>query len=66
MIQKTFVRIKKVVPVNNIFISTNDLYRNLVLDQLSEVDKSHIIIEPEKRNTAPSILYASLKIKETI
>ena len=64
LIQKTFARLKKIVPVNNIFISTNDLYRNLVLDQLSEVDKSHIIIEPEKRNTAPSILYASLKINK--
>jgi len=64
LIQKTFVRLKKVVPVNNIFISTNDLYRDLVLDQLSEVDKSHIIIEPKKRNTAPSILYASLKINK--
>ena len=64
LIQKTFFRLKKIIPVKNIFISTNDLYKNLVLDQLSEVDKSQIIIEPKKRNTAPSILYASLKINK--
>lgn len=62
LIQKTFSRINDLVPANNILIATNEKYEELVLNQLSEVTKNQLLLEPAMRNTAPCILYAALKI----
>jgi len=64
LIQETFVRINKIIKTKNIFISTNEKYKNLVLTQIPKVNSNNLICEPLKRNTAPSILYASLKINQ--
>ncbi|WP_233899818.1 mannose-1-phosphate guanylyltransferase [Tenacibaculum piscium] len=63
LIQRTFHRINQLIPSENIFISTNERYENLVLKQLPEISKKQLLLEPVMRNTAPCILYASLKIK---
>lgn len=62
LIQRTFTRINKLVPSNNILIATNERYNNLVLEQLPEVSNNQVLLEPAMRNTAPCILYAALKI----
>ncbi|WP_340074295.1 mannose-1-phosphate guanylyltransferase [Leptobacterium sp. I13] len=62
LIQRTFNRLCKSVPKENIFILTNERYNNLVLEQLSGISQRQIVLEPAMRNTAPCILYASLKI----
>jgi len=64
LIQKTFSRLSNIIPVENILILTNDKYTNLVTEQLPFVKKENIVTEPAMRNTAPCILYASLKIKK--
>jgi len=64
LIQETFVRINKIIKTKNIFISTNEKYKNLVLTQIPKVNSNNLICEPLRRNTAPSILYASLKINQ--
>jgi mannose-1-phosphate guanylyltransferase len=64
LIQKTFHRLANVIPKENIFILTNERYNDLVLEQLPEVTKRQIVLEPAMRNTAPCILYASLKIQK--
>ena len=64
LIQTTFDRLKKNIPVENILILTNELYSDLVLEQLPEITKTQVISEPAMRNTAPCILYASLKIQK--
>lgn len=63
LIQKTFDRIQKIVPPENIYILTNTQYESLIKEQLPQVSRHHIILEPVMRNTAPCILLASLKIK---
>lgn len=65
LIQKTFSRLSKLIPAENIFILTNEKYNSLVLDQLPQVKQEQVLLEPAMRNTAPCILYASLKIKKT-
>lgn len=55
MIEETFARVAEVVPVENIFVSTTVAYASLVLDQLPEISKERLILEPESRNTAPAI-----------
>lgn len=62
LIQKTFERINGLVPSGNILIATNERYEDLVLQQLPEVQKNQLLLEPSMRNTAPCILYAALKI----
>ncbi|WP_411768689.1 mannose-1-phosphate guanylyltransferase [Winogradskyella sp. A3E31] len=64
LIQKTFYRLAKLIPTENIFILTNERYNDLVLEQLPEVKQRQVVLEPAMRNTAPCILYASLKIQK--
>lgn len=64
LIQKTFHRLAKLIPQENIFILTNERYNDLVLEQLPEVTQRQVVLEPAMRNTAPCILYASLKIQK--
>lgn len=64
LIQKTFSRLAKLIPSENIYILTNERYNDLVLEQLPMVQQDQILLEPAMRNTAPCILYASLKIKK--
>lgn len=61
LIQQTFDRLLKLAPKENIYIVTNDLYKQLVIDQL-EVDADQVLCEPNRRNTAPCIAYANYKI----
>ncbi len=64
LIQKTFDRLSRFIPAENILILTNKRYRNLVLEQLPEVAEAQVVLEPTMRNTAPCILYAALKIQK--
>lgn len=64
LIQKTFSRLSKLIPTENILILTNERYNELVLQQLPMVKPEQVLLEPAMRNTAPCILYASLKIKK--
>ncbi len=64
LIQKTFNRLSNIIPKENIFILTNERYNDLVFEQLPEVTKRQVVLEPAMRNTAPCILYASLKIQK--
>ena len=64
LIQKTFSRLSKLIPVENILILTNERYNSIVLEQLPTVKQEQVLLEPAMRNTAPCILYASLKIQK--
>lgn len=64
LIQKTFSRLSKIIPIENILILTNERYNDLVLEQLPMVKQEQVLLEPAMRNTAPCILYASLKIQK--
>jgi mannose-1-phosphate guanylyltransferase len=64
LIQKTFQRLSQSIPKENIFILTNERYNDLVFQQLPEITKRQVVLEPAMRNTAPCILYASLKIQK--
>jgi mannose-1-phosphate guanylyltransferase len=64
LIQKTFSRLSQLIPVENILILTNEKYNHIVLEQLPMVKPEQVLLEPAMRNTAPCILYASLKIKK--
>lgn len=64
LIQQTYERLLKICPPENIYIVTNELYRNLVKEQLPGTQDEQILCEPTARNTAPCIAYASYKIAQ--
>jgi len=62
LLQQTFDRLRKVFPVENIYIVTNDDYDDLIAKQLPELNRNQVLLEPLRRNTAPCIAYANYKI----
>lgn len=64
LLQKTFKRLSKTVPYENILILTNTEYVELVKEQLPQIEMDKIIAEPAIRNTAPCILLAAMKIQK--
>ncbi|MCD7972048.1 MAG: mannose-1-phosphate guanylyltransferase [Candidatus Azobacteroides sp.] len=63
LLQQTFDRFNKIIPVENIYIVTNELYADLIKEQLPELPETQILFEPQRRNTAPCIAFASYRIK---
>ncbi len=64
LLQQTFDRLEGIVPSDQIYVLTNDRYKSLVREQLPSLSLSQVIREPAMRNTAPCLLYASLKIQQ--
>ncbi len=64
LLQMTFDRFKKYVPAEKIWIVSNSLYKDVIEEQLPELAPHQILLEPEKRNTAPCIAYATYKIRK--
>ena len=64
LLRHTFERLNKSIPKENIFVSTNKRYGDLVLQTLPEISKNQLVLEPAMRNTAPAILYAAMKIRQ--
>jgi mannose-1-phosphate guanylyltransferase len=62
LLQSTFDRYAKIVPVENIHVITVAEYKDIVINQLPEVHEDNIFIEPERKNTAPCIVYSCYKI----
>lgn len=63
LLQSTFERLENFIPSNNIYIVTQNRYQSLIISQLGDkILPSQVICEPDRRNTAPCILMASLKI----
>ncbi len=62
LIQSTFDRFLSLVPKENIYVATSVEYYGLITEQLSGMLPENIILEPERKNTAPCIGYACYKI----
>ncbi|MBI5413315.1 mannose-1-phosphate guanylyltransferase [Candidatus Peregrinibacteria bacterium] len=58
MLQQTFERLSFLKPAD-IFVATNVQYEKLVRQQLKNLPKENLIIEPAMRDTAPGICYAA-------
>ena len=63
LLQQTYDRFKKIIPPKNIFIATNVIYKDVVREQLPEVDPRQVLLEPARRNTAPCAAWAAYHIR---
>lgn len=59
LIQQTYKRFKRICPKENIYVVTNELYKDLVREQIPGLELPQILLEPSRRNTAPCIAYAN-------
>lgn len=64
MIQETVDRLLPIIPIEQIFICTSEIYCDLVKEQLPKLPENNIIIEPMGKNTPPCILLSSLYIQQ--
>lgn len=64
MIQNTVERLNSLVKKENIYIVTNQLQREKIVEQLAEIPEENILIEPFGKNTAACIGLASVVIQE--
>ena len=64
LLQKTFNRLAKLVPEDQILVLTNAKYNDLVKQQLPQIAQKNIVLESAMRNTAPCILLSALKVEK--
>ena len=62
MIQHTVERLEGLVELENVYVVTNKLYEELIVEHIPNLPLENIIIEPEAKNTAPCIGLAAVHI----
>ncbi|MFT6866734.1 MAG: mannose-1-phosphate guanylyltransferase [Cyclobacteriaceae bacterium] len=64
LLQMTYDRFKGFSPDENVWVVSNEIYNDLLAEQLPEIPAENMLLEPAKRNTAPCIAYAAYKIRQ--
>ncbi len=59
LLQMTYDRMTALVAPERVLVVTNAAYVDLIAEQLPALDRSQILAEPARRNTAPCILWAA-------
>lgn len=59
LLQLTFDRMLPIVDASHILLVTNAAYFDIICEQLPEVPRENILLEPARRNTAPCICWAA-------
>ena len=60
--QQAYDRMIRIIPRENIYISTQVEYAHWVTEQLPELPTDNVMAEPVPRNTAPSVAWAAYRI----
>lgn len=61
-LQLTFDRMAKIMPIDHIYVSTNQKFSDIVKEQLPELSEENLLAEPVNRNTAPSVAWVNNRI----
>ena len=62
LLQQAYDRMLRLIPRENIFVSTQMEYAHWVHEQLPELPNDNVLAEPVARNTAPSVAWAAYRI----
>lgn len=62
LLQSTYERFLPLCPKENILVVTHEEHLDLTHQQLPDLSPAQILAEPMRKNTAPCIIYACLKI----
>ena len=63
LLQQTYERFARIIPRENIIVSTHSDYSDLVHEQLPELPLEQILHEPAHKGTAPSMAFAAYHIQ---
>lgn len=66
LLEKCWSRVEKLVDPQSIFVSTNERYRNLCLEQLPRLPPGNVLSEPARRNTAPALALCTYEIEQRL
>lgn len=61
-LQLTYDRFARILPVENIYVNTNEAYVDLIKEQLPDLAPDHLLAEPIHRGTAPSVAWCTHRI----
>lgn len=64
MLQQTYQRFRDCLPTEKVFVITTEKYLQLVKEQLPEIQREMVILEPDQRDTAPCIALTALHFLE--
>ncbi|MCM1311451.1 MAG: sugar phosphate nucleotidyltransferase [Bacteroides sp.] len=62
LLQTTFKRYSRFIDKDNIIVVSNAMYADIVVEQLPDIPKKNILLEPMRRNTVPSVTWAAMEI----
>lgn len=62
LLQSTFDRLARIIPVENIFVCTRQKFVGITRQQLPTLPEGNIMAEPVNRNTAPPVAWAGVRI----
>ena len=62
LLQSAYKRVSKIVASDNIIVITNEQYKALAMSQLPQVKEENLLLEPMRRNTLPSAIWATMEI----
>lgn len=64
LLRETFERFSRCIPQDHIYVIAHENYAAQVKACLPELTEAHLLLEPSRNNTAPSIAYASMKLAD--
>ncbi len=59
LIQQTVDRFRNICPIENVYVVSNTEYGEIILEQIPDLKKEQILLEPLRKNTAPCLAYAN-------
>lgn len=62
LLQQTYERFLKLIPEENIYVSTYADFTDLVMEQLPQLTQNRLLCEPIHRNTAPIVAWGTHRI----
>ena len=63
LLRQTYERFARIIPRENIIVSTHSDYSDLVLEQLPELAPEQVLHEPAHKGTAPSMAFVAYHIR---
>lgn len=66
LMQLTWNRLRRILPAEAIYVSTNVQYAEKTREHLPEMPADHVLTEPARRNTAPAIALCTFVLEEKL
>ena len=66
LLQLTWNRLKRLLPPESIYVSTNELYAAKCREHLPELPPPNVLTEPARRNTAPAIAFCTFELESRL